>query len=51
MKTQKQVSGPTPNYRHKNKKYFQSQQKGQKGRGGSARGEGRPMAVLKEIKL
>jgi hypothetical protein len=50
MKTQKEVSGHSPKYRHKNKKYFQSQQKGQKGRGGSERGEGRPMAVLRKIR-
>jgi len=46
MKPQKEVSGLSPKYRHKNKKYFQSQQKGQKGRGGSKRGEVGPMAVL-----
>jgi len=46
MKPQKEVSGPSPKYRHKNKKYFQSQQKSQKGRGGTERGEGRPMTVL-----
>lgn len=50
MKTQKEVSGRSPKYRHENKKYFQSQQKGQKGRGGSERGEGRSMAVLKKVK-
>jgi hypothetical protein len=46
MKIQKEVSGPSPKYRHENKKYFQSQQKGQKGRGGSEGGGVRHTAVV-----
>jgi hypothetical protein len=46
MKTQEEVSSHSLKYRHKNKKYFQSQQKGQKGRGRSEREEEKPMTVL-----
>jgi len=37
-----------PKNRHENKKYFQSQQKGQKGREESERGAVRPMAALQK---